>query len=155
MSDESDQETTGPPGDPESGQAPSPSSLPPTDGGAPAAVPPGPSRRERLRRAGARRSVQLVVAGILGAIIGGSVVGALGAVTDGDRQPKVGVAEYGRHGPFMRGPRGWHRGGPGWYPPAPWMGKVPGQGGSPATPVPLQPAPASPAPSPSAPVKTT
>jgi hypothetical protein len=122
-------------------------------------VPPGPSRGERLRLAGGRRSVQLVAAGVLGAIIGGVVVGAIGAATGDDHhQPRF--AEYGRHGgPFMRGgpPNGWSRGGPGGpggpggYAPRFGSRMAPGQNGPAATPVPPQPAPASPAPSLTAP----
>ena len=152
MSDENDQRVAGPPGDP--GDEPvSSQSPPPPAAEAPAAAPPGVSRRERLRRVGGRRPVQLLAAGVIGAIIGGAVVGTLGALTDHDH-PR-GFAEYGRHGgPFMRGDGPFRRfrdGGPqqgmgGWYGPGPRQRQVPGQDGLPQAPVPVQPAPGSPAP---------
>ncbi|MCW2916512.1 MAG: hypothetical protein JWN52_4580 [Actinomycetia bacterium] len=154
MSDENDQRVAGPPGDP--GDEPvSSQSPPPPAAEAPVTAPPGVSRRERLRRVGGRRPVQLLAAGVIGAIIGGAVVGTLGAVTEHDDHR--GFAEYGRHGgPFMRGDGpswrfrggGPQQGGGGWYGPGPRQWQVPDQGGLPQGPVPVpaQPAPASPVP---------
>ena len=103
--------------------------------------------------------MQLLAAGVIGGLVGGTVVGVLGAVT-GDHDHQHGrYAEYGRHGgPFMRGdgPYWRYRGqdggtlpGPGWY--SPRSGKVPGQDGQPAYPVPVRPAPPVPPPSPVSP----
>jgi hypothetical protein len=165
MSDEIEQGPAGPPDDPAGHPVSSPAPPPPAEA-APVAAAPGPSRRERLRRAGGRRSVQLLAAGLIGGIVGGAVVGLLGAVSGDDGHHPRRYAEYGRYGgPFMRGdgPNWRYRGqdggglpggGPGWY--GPWSGKVPGQGGQPAYPVPAQPAPAVPSPaSPSPTAKAT
>jgi hypothetical protein len=153
MSDENDQRVAGPPRDP--GDEPvSSQSPPPPAAEAPVTAPPGVSRRERLRRVGGRRPVQLLAAGVIGAIIGGAVVGTLGATEHDDHR---GFAEYGRHGgPFMRGDGpswrfrggGPQQGGGGWYGPGPRQWQVPDQGGLPQGPVPApaQPAPASPVP---------
>ena len=76
-----------------------------------AAAPPPPARPSRWDRFlvwTARRPVQLVAVGLAGALVGGALVGFLGALS-GDRH------EGGRHGfygpgfapaPYMRGP-GW------------------------------------------------
>jgi hypothetical protein len=156
MSDENDQPVAGPSGGPGGPPASSQSPPPPPAGQPPVTAVPGVSRRERLRRAGGRRWVQLLAAGLIGGIVGGTVVGALGAVADHDHRDGR-FAEYQRPpGPFMRGGGPYWRyrggdggglpGGDGWYGPVPG-GKVPGQGGLPASPVPVSPAPVSPAPS--------
>jgi hypothetical protein len=104
--------------------------------------------------------VQLLAAGVIGAIIGGAAVGTLGALTGDDRHG--GFAKYRGHGgPFMRGDgpyqqfggngprqggRGWQAPPPGWFGPGPGKVPAPDQGGLPASPVPVQPTPASPEP---------
>ncbi|MGH3387987.1 MAG: hypothetical protein ACRDOO_03830 [Actinomadura sp.] len=155
MADENDQQEARPAGQPVESRQEPPAGAQQPAGEQPAAgeQPPAPSHqapvepapasgrawRGRARGMAARRPVQLLAAGVAGAIIGGGAVGLLDALDDhGDDRPMY-VVRVDRGGPFGPGWRRWQgpegewdeRGGfpPGWqgrpFRPGPELRKLP------------------------------